>query len=139
MFGLPIVQETMIKLETIQTNMKKAQDRQKKYTDQSRREVTFAIGDWVYLKVTAQKGNDKFDKVGKLAVRFIGPYKIIGKVSEDLEAKPTIVVTLGYVTHVISRNIFQGFVPKTSGITNGVTSTVIHRSGWKMSLVSLAV
>ena len=49
------------------------------------------------------------------------------------------VVTLGYVTHVISRDIFQGFVPKTSGITNGVTRRVIHRSGWKMSLVSPAV
>ncbi|KAF2610958.1 hypothetical protein F2Q70_00011789 [Brassica cretica] len=33
---------------------------------------------------------------------------------EDSEAKPIIVVTLGYVTHVISRDIFQGFVPKTS-------------------------
>ena len=82
MFGSPIVQETMIKLETIQANMKKAQDRQKKYADQSRREVTFEIGDWVYLKVTAQKGKDRFGKVGKLAVRFIGPYKIIGKVGE---------------------------------------------------------
>jgi len=65
MFGSPIVQETMIKLETIQANMKKAQDRQKKYADQSRREVIFEIGDWVYLKVTAQKGKDRFGKVGK--------------------------------------------------------------------------
>ncbi|XP_013632796.1 PREDICTED: uncharacterized protein LOC106338338 [Brassica oleracea var. oleracea] len=82
MFGSPIVQETMIKLETIQANMKKAQDRQNKYADQSRREVSFEIGDWVYLKVTAQKGKDRFGKVGKLAVRFIDPYKIIGKVGE---------------------------------------------------------
>ncbi|XP_033138989.1 uncharacterized protein LOC117129882 [Brassica rapa] len=82
MFGSPIVQETMIKLETIQANMKKAQDRQKKYADQSRREVTFKLGDWVYLKVTAQKGKDRFGKLGKLAVRFIGPYKIIGKICE---------------------------------------------------------
>ncbi|XP_013613872.1 PREDICTED: uncharacterized protein LOC106320051 [Brassica oleracea var. oleracea] len=66
MFGSPIVQETMIKLEMIQTNMKKAQDRQKKHADQSRRE----------------KGKDRFGKVGKLAVRFIGPYNIIGKVGE---------------------------------------------------------
>ena len=46
---------------------------------------------------------------------------------EDLETKPTIVVALGYVTHVISRDIFQGFVPKTRAITNEVTSRVIHR------------
>ena len=34
------------------------------------------------MKVTAQKGKDRFGKVGKLAVRFIGPYKIIGRVGE---------------------------------------------------------
>ncbi|XP_013739929.1 uncharacterized protein LOC106442838 [Brassica napus] len=72
----------MKKLEIIQTNMKKAQDRQKKYTDQSRREMVFSIGDWVYLKVSAQKGKDRFGKVGKLAVRFIRPYQIIERIGE---------------------------------------------------------
>ena len=62
--------------------MKKAQDRQKKYADQSRREVVFSIGDWVYLKVSAEKGKDRFGKVGKLTVRFIGPYKIIQRIGE---------------------------------------------------------
>ncbi|CAA7046742.1 unnamed protein product [Microthlaspi erraticum] len=60
--------------------MKKAQDCQKKYAYQRRREVTFESGDMVYLKVAAQKGKDRFGKIGKLAVRYIGPYKIIGKV-----------------------------------------------------------
>jgi len=36
----------------------------------------------VYLKVTALKGNDRFGKIGKLAVRFIGPYKIEKKIGE---------------------------------------------------------
>ncbi|CAA7045039.1 unnamed protein product [Microthlaspi erraticum] len=62
--------------------MKKAQDRQKKYADQNRREVIFTIGDWVYLKVSAQKGKDRFGRVGNLAVRFIGPYRVIGHVGE---------------------------------------------------------
>ena len=34
-FAPKIVEETMKKLKIIQTNMKKAQDRQKKYADQS--------------------------------------------------------------------------------------------------------
>ena len=34
------------------------------------------------MKITAQKGKDIFGKVGKLAIRFIGSYKIIGKVGE---------------------------------------------------------
>ncbi|XP_013658496.1 uncharacterized protein LOC106363268 [Brassica napus] len=36
----------------------------------------------VYLKVSAQKGKDHFGKVGKLAVRFISPFRIIGRVGE---------------------------------------------------------
>ncbi|XP_019093275.1 PREDICTED: uncharacterized protein LOC109129471 [Camelina sativa] len=36
----------------------------------------------VYLKVAPQKGKDRFEKVGKLAVRFIGPYRIEKRVGE---------------------------------------------------------
>ncbi|CAA7027622.1 unnamed protein product [Microthlaspi erraticum] len=79
-FGPQIIDETMEKLQVIRTNMRKAQDRQKKYADQGRREVNFEAGDMVYLKVSAQKGRDRFGKVGKLAVRYIGPYRIIGRV-----------------------------------------------------------
>ncbi|XP_013588940.1 PREDICTED: uncharacterized protein LOC106297202 [Brassica oleracea var. oleracea] len=74
-FGPEIVEETMKKLEIIQTNMKKAPDRQKKYDDQSRREMVFSI-------VSAQKGKERFRKIGKLAVRFIGPYQIIQRIGE---------------------------------------------------------
>lgn len=42
----------------------------------------FAVGDMVYLKVAAQKGKDRFGNIGKLVVRFIGPYQIIGRVGE---------------------------------------------------------
>ena len=44
--------------------------------------MVVSIGDWVYLKVSAQKGKDRFGKVGKLAVRFIGPYQIIERIGE---------------------------------------------------------
>ncbi|CAA7023605.1 unnamed protein product [Microthlaspi erraticum] len=87
-FGPPIVDHTMDRLMEIRANMKKAQDRQKKYADQRRREVTFERGDMVYLKVAAQKGKDRFGKIGKLAVRYIGPYKIIGKVADPNAIEP---------------------------------------------------
>jgi len=44
--------------------------------------VEFQEGNMVYLKVTALKGKDRFGKVGKLAVRFIGPYKIKKRIRE---------------------------------------------------------
>ncbi|KAL1190131.1 hypothetical protein V5N11_015552 [Cardamine amara subsp. amara] len=67
--------------------MKKAQDRQKSYADRHRREIEFKEGDWVYLKVAATKGKDRFGKVGKIGVRYIGLYQIeekIGKVAYRL-------------------------------------------------------
>ncbi|CAG7885533.1 unnamed protein product [Brassica rapa] len=82
MFGPEIVDEAAEKVRVIQANMKKAQDRQKKYADRGRREVSFAVNDLVFLKVAAHKGNERFGKVGKLATRYIGPYRIVTKVGE---------------------------------------------------------
>ncbi|XP_010480761.1 PREDICTED: uncharacterized protein LOC104759552 [Camelina sativa] len=81
-FNHKLIDETTEKIKFIQESMKKAQDRQKKYADRKRREVEFEVGDMVYLKVAPQKGKDRFGKVGKLAVRFIGPYRIEKRVGE---------------------------------------------------------
>jgi len=80
--GPEIVDEAAEKVRIIQANMKKAQDRQKKYADRGRREVIFAVNDLVFLKVAAQKGKDRFGKIGKLATRYIGPYRIVARVGE---------------------------------------------------------
>jgi len=42
-----IVDEAAEKIQFIRDNMKKAQDRQKKYADRKRREVEFQVGDTV--------------------------------------------------------------------------------------------
>ena len=60
MLGPEIVDEAAEKVRVIQANMKKAQDRQKKYADRGRREVSFAVNDLVFLKVAAQKGKERF-------------------------------------------------------------------------------
>lgn len=79
-----IIEETMEKINMIQTNMKKAQYRQKKYAGQKRREVQFAVGDMVYLKVVAikGKGKDRFGKTSKVGKRYEGPFLITEKVGE---------------------------------------------------------
>ena len=82
MLGPEIVDETAEKVRVIQANMKKAQDRQKKYANRGRREVSFVVNDLVFLKVAAQKGKERFKKVGKLATRYIGQYGIVAKVGE---------------------------------------------------------
>jgi hypothetical protein len=51
----------------------------KSYADNRRRELTFEVGDFVYLKVSPMRGMRRFKSKGKLSPRYIGPFKIFGK------------------------------------------------------------
>jgi hypothetical protein len=75
----------------VRENLWVAQSRQKSYTDSRRRELSFEVGDFVYLKVTPMRGLHHFKIWGKLAPRFIGPFKILekrGEVAYRLELSP---------------------------------------------------
>ena len=53
-----------------------------------RRELVFQVGDYVYLKVSPMKGIKRFSVKGKLAPRYIGPFKVLerrGEVDYQLE------------------------------------------------------
>jgi hypothetical protein len=57
-----------------------AQSRQKIYADVRRRDLEFAVGDQVLLKVSPTKGIVHFGTTGKLNPRYIGPSVIIARV-----------------------------------------------------------
>ncbi|XP_071677270.1 uncharacterized protein [Lolium perenne] len=60
----------------------------KSYADSKRRKLTFNVGDHAYLRVTPLKGMQRFHVKGKLAPRYIGPFKVLarrGEVSYQLE------------------------------------------------------
>jgi hypothetical protein len=57
--------------------MKIAQSRQRSYADTRRRELSFEVGDFVYLKVSPIRGVRRFGVKGKLAPRYVGPYQIL--------------------------------------------------------------
>jgi hypothetical protein len=61
----------------IRKNLEAAQARQKSYHDKRRKPLQFEVGDFVYLKVSPTKGLQRFGIKGKLAPRYIRPYKII--------------------------------------------------------------
>ena len=68
--------------------LKIAQSRQKIYADSKHKEVTYEVGDRAYLRVSPLRGIKRFGVKGKLAPRFIGPYKILerrGEVAYKLE------------------------------------------------------
>ena len=60
--------------------MKAAQDRQKSYADLHRRDIEYAIGDKVFLKVSPWKGILRFGRHEKLSPMYIGPYEVIERV-----------------------------------------------------------
>jgi hypothetical protein len=67
------------------------QSRQKSYTDHRRRELSFEVGDFVYLKVSPMSSLRHFKVRGKLAPRIIGLFKILekrGEVAYQLELPP---------------------------------------------------
>ncbi|GKC88645.1 putative reverse transcriptase domain-containing protein [Tanacetum coccineum] len=80
LIGPDLVQETTKKISQIKDRIKAARDRQKSYADKRRKPLEFSVGDYVLLKVSPWKGVVRFRKKGKLAPRFVGPFKIIEKV-----------------------------------------------------------
>ena len=87
-FGVDTLQAVEEQVNLIRDRLKAAQSRQKSYADTKRRDVSFSIGDFVYLRVTPLKGMQRFHVKGKLAPRYIGPFKILarrGEVSYQLE------------------------------------------------------
>ncbi len=87
-FGPDILREAERQVQQIRDTLKAAQSRQKSYSDNRRRELTFNEGDHVYLKVSPMRGTRRFKLKGKLSPRFVGPYQILsrkGKVAYQLE------------------------------------------------------
>jgi hypothetical protein len=90
-FGPDILQEAEKQVRMVRENLQVAQSRQKSYAGHRRRELSFEVEDFVYLKVSPMRGLPRFKVPGKLAPRFIGPFKILekrGEVADQLELPP---------------------------------------------------
>lgn len=77
-----IIQEAKSKVRLIRERLRVAQSRQISYVDNRRRELSFETRDFVYLKVTPLRRVRRFQTKGKLAPRFVGSYKIVGRRGE---------------------------------------------------------
>jgi hypothetical protein len=90
-FGPDILQEAEKQVRIVRENLRVAQSRQKSYADHRRRELSFEVGEFIYLKESLMRGLHHFKVRGKLAPRFIGPFKIFekrGEVAYQLELPP---------------------------------------------------
>ncbi|WVZ58144.1 hypothetical protein U9M48_008447 [Paspalum notatum var. saurae] len=92
-FGPDIIQDPEQQLRIVQENLRVAQSRQRSYADVRRRDLSFKVDDHVYLKVSPMRGIRRFNMKGKLAPRYIGPFKIPekkGEVGYRLELPPSL-------------------------------------------------
>ncbi|WVZ70429.1 hypothetical protein U9M48_019100 [Paspalum notatum var. saurae] len=69
-FGPDLVTQAEEQVKFIHSNLKRAQSRQKSYSDKRRRPLVFEKGDHVYLWVSPMKGVHRFGVKGKLAPRY---------------------------------------------------------------------
>jgi hypothetical protein len=69
-------------VQMVRESLKIAQSRQNSYADKRRRDLSFKIDDFVYLKVSPMRGIHRFKVKGKLAPRYVGPFKIIDRKRE---------------------------------------------------------
>ncbi|WVZ94005.1 hypothetical protein U9M48_039949 [Paspalum notatum var. saurae] len=87
-FGPDLIRDAEQQIKMVRENLRVAQSRQKSYADVRRKDLTFKVDDFVYLKVSPMRGIRRFNMKGKLAPRYIGPFKIVerkGEVAYKLE------------------------------------------------------
>lgn len=77
MFGPKVLRVAEEQVQTIRQNLKIAQSRQKNNADTTRRELEFKVSDFVYFKVSSMRGIKWFNAKGKLAPRYVGPFKVL--------------------------------------------------------------
>jgi hypothetical protein len=87
-FGSEVLKDVKRQVQMIRKNLKIPQSRQKSYADKRRRDLSFEVSDFLYLKVSPMRGTRRFKVKGKLAPRYVGPFQILdrkGEVAYQLE------------------------------------------------------
>ncbi|OIT40760.1 hypothetical protein A4A49_57224, partial [Nicotiana attenuata] len=70
-------------LALLKSNLARAQNRMKALADQHRLEMTYQVGDWVYVKLKPYRQNTvRLQQHPKLGRRYFGPFKILKRIGE---------------------------------------------------------
>jgi hypothetical protein len=75
-----IVMTQQERIEKVRQHLLKAQEKQKKYADKDRRDLSFNVGDYVWVSTRNMKAQG--DNSEKLKSKYAGPYKILRKINQ---------------------------------------------------------
>ena len=91
------------------------QSRQKSYADKKRRVVRFKIGDHIFLKVSPTTGVMRFKKKGKLSLRYVGPFEVLG-LKGEIAYELALLSELSQVHPVFHVSMLRKYVPNSSHV-----------------------
>ncbi|KAL6344251.1 hypothetical protein AAG906_037815 [Vitis piasezkii] len=115
LLGPELVQLTVEKVVLIKELLKAAQSRQKSYADNRRQDLEFEVGDHVFLKVSPMKYVMRFGRKEKFSSRFVGPFKILERVS-TLAYKVALPPSLSKIHNVFHVSTLRKYVFNPSHI-----------------------
>jgi hypothetical protein len=90
-FRPKVLRDAERQVQMIRENLRIAQYRQKSYDDKRIRDLSFEVGDFVYLKVSPMRCTTRFKVKGKLTPHYICPFQVLdrkGEVAYRLELPP---------------------------------------------------
>ncbi|MCH82781.1 hypothetical protein A2U01_0003593 [Trifolium medium] len=68
-------------LSQLKAHLQRAQEQMASYANKKRRDLSFTVGEWVFLKLRPRRQHSVVRRIHqKLAARFYGPFKVIAKV-----------------------------------------------------------
>ena len=91
--GLDLIRDTSEKVDLIRKCLLKAQSRQKSCANKRQQPLEFEVVDHVFLKVMPKRGVVRFNKWGKLSLKYIIPFEVlerVGTISYRLALPPSL-------------------------------------------------
>eukprot|EP00253_Pinus_taeda_P024210 PITA_24210 len=98
--GPEMLKEMEDMVKRVCSNLKAAQDRQKRFADWKRRFKEYQAGDHIYVRIQARKSTLEWSRCAKLAPRYCRPFQVLARI------RP-VAYQLALPSHIQVHNVFH--------------------------------